>query len=61
MNKLRNDLDVEIYNPSSYFNNIIDVDNICDFLNIFLKTPNSNKFEVVNIASSQPLKLIEVI
>ena len=59
--KLRNDFDIKIYNKNSYFNNIIDCENILYFIKHLSKLSFRDQFDVVNLASREPIKLIEVI
>ena len=59
--KLRNNLDVEIYNPDTNFNNIIDIDNISNLIQSDQILTSNFKYEIVNLASSKPIKLLDVI
>ena len=61
IHKLKNNENVELYNPNSLFNNIIDVDNICNLVENTYKLKLDFKYEIVNLAASNSLKLIKVI
>ena len=61
VHKLRNNLNVNIYNPNSYFNNIIDVDNISSLIEKVYHSTSKFQYEIINLASSNPMKLIDVI
>lgn len=59
--KLKNNLDIKIYNPTSNFNNIIDIDNITQLIESAIASKINFQYEIVNMAASKPMKLIDVI
>ena len=61
INNLRKNENINLYNQDCYFNNLIDIDNINNFIESLVKNKKIFKFEIVNLAASEPLKLIDLI
>ena len=61
MNKLLHDKEINVYNEFCNFNNIIDVENIKNFIQHLWENQFDFKYEILNLAASCPEKLIDVI
>jgi nucleoside-diphosphate-sugar epimerase len=57
---MKDDGIINIFNPSSLFNNCVHVENLCDFM-MDLLNKNFDQNKIFNLASSEPLKLANCI
>ena len=53
--------EVKYYNPYSQFNNICDVQTICDFVRHLTSQKITKSFTIVNLAGSEPMRMCDVI
>ena len=58
INKEKN---ISIYNKNSNFNNIIHVDEICDFILFIIKRKFKNIFYLLLLSSKYPIKFLNVV
>ena len=59
-NNFLNKKNIEIYNPDDKYNGCVHVENLCKFIKKQI-TIYDNSFDIINIASSRPLKLKKII
>lgn len=60
IDKMKKKKIIEIYNPDSLFNNVMDVQEIFKIIKILIKR-KINKSNIYNLSASQPLKFLKII
>lgn len=61
MDKISQELDIELYNADKYFNNMIDIDDLIGFIELLAGDVNSRCSEIFVLGNTEKIKLGELV